>query len=262
MPAGSIKESHMNGRKAAIGLAVLCALIVSAFAASSASADTAYKCQEQVSSAFQWKDEHCLNESTGGNTGKFAHVVIVKNTATPITGSNSKTEEGTTASSTAKLKGVAGGVETEIQCTTVGGSGSMENKEEGATMWAQGTGEINYSGCSVTKPAGKGCVVNSGKVNTKTLAASTKGLTKQLKFEPASGTEFASITIESCSVSGLNKTFPVTGSLIADTSGATTSSTHAAITAQNTLKFAGQKAGLEGAITLSGEDILAPLVTT
>lgn len=63
-------------------------------------------------------------------------------------------------------------------------------------MWAQGTGEINFSGCSVTKPAGKGCVVSGGAVNTKKLFSTSKGLTNQVKIEPNAGTEFASIKIE------------------------------------------------------------------
>lgn len=82
------------------------------------------------------------------------------------------------------------------------------------------------------------------------MFATTKGLTNELEFTPASGAEFASITIASCSVSGLNNTFPVTGSIKGVTSGATATSTHPETTAQNTLKFAVQKAGLDGAITI------------
>jgi hypothetical protein len=249
----------MKTRKPALGVAVLCAIVLGAFAAATASANTAFRCEEVFSGA-SFSDEHCQNAGSGAG---FAHMAFSPNTSVGIQATNGKTEEGTTSSSTAKLKGVAGGVEPEIQCSNVSSeSGVMENKEEGATMWAQGTGTLVYKGCGVTKPAGKGCVVNSGTVKTKTLAASTKGLTNQLKFEPAGGTEFASVTIESCSVSGLNKTFPVTGSLIADTSGATTSTTHAGITAQGNLKFAGQKAGLEGAITLEDSATNSGLVTT
>jgi hypothetical protein len=235
----------MNGRKAVMGLAVLCALVFSAFAASSASANQAYTCQPVTGQVgtVGFSDAHCLTAATGLNV-THEHVLITENTN--ITGTNANTAEGTTAARVSKLRGTAAGVETEVQCTTVGGSGTMKNE----ATWAEGTGTINYSGCSVSKPAGKGCVVSGGAVNTKELFATTKGLTNELEFTPKEGTEFASITITSCSVSGLNNTFPVTGSIKGVTSGATTTSTHTETTAQNTLKFAGQKAGLDGAITI------------
>ena len=69
------------------------------------------------------------------------------------------------------------------------------------------------------------------------------------KFTPASGETFALITIESCSISGLNNTFPVTGSIKCFNGGATIACTEAEVTTQGTLKFAGQKAGIEVATT-------------
>jgi len=47
--------------------------------------------------------------------------------------------------------------------------------------------------------------------------------------------------------------YPVTGSLIAKTSGATLTTKHEDITTQNTLKFGGVKAGVVGAATISME---------
>jgi hypothetical protein len=126
----------------------------------------------------------------------------------------------------------------------------LENKESGTEMWAQAILTLTHTGCMVTKPAGKGCVVKGGEVKTNEIAATSKGLTNQLEITPAAGTEFASLTIQSCTVAGLNNTFPVTGSLKLATSGATTTSTHSESTTQNTLKFAGQKTGLDGAITI------------
>jgi hypothetical protein len=248
----------MNGRKTVIGLAVLCALAISAFAASSASANTAFLCSKSA----EVKDKvgaHCLDIP---GTKEWGHVKIEKNVKTTITGTNANTAEETKTARSSKLRGTAAGVETEVICTTVSGNGSMENKEEGATMWAEGTGTINYSGCSVSKPAGKGCVVTGGVVNTKELKATTKGLTNQLLFTPASGTEFASVTISSCSVAGLNNTFPVTGEIKGTTEGGTTTSTHTGTTEQNTLKFAGQKAGLDGAITIKEKEKVLALAIT
>jgi hypothetical protein len=94
-------------------------------------------------------------------------------------------------------------------------------------------------------------VVTGGTVTTKTLKGTTVGqAANKLKFEPNSGTEFATVPIESCSIGSLNNKFPVTGSLVADTSGATTTTTEAGVTGQNTLKFGGVNAGIEGALTI------------
>jgi hypothetical protein len=110
---------------------------------------------------------------------------------------------------------------------------------------------LAYSGCSVLKPAGKGCVVKAGTITTKALEGTTEGQPEnKLKIAPSSGTEIASVTIEKCSVGSLNNTFPVTGSLVATTSGATLFSLHPDTTTQNTLKFGGVKAGLDGPLTI------------
>ena len=231
----------MNGRKSVLGIAVLCALVLGAFAAASASAEQrAYKCTEGTTKQFS--DEHCLVPS---GSGAFEHKLLEGETA--ITGTNAKTAEGTSVASVSKLAGSLSGVVTELQCTGLSGTGQLTNAAASVT----GTGVITYSGCSVTKPAGKGCVVKNGEVVTATLKGTTVGQAAgKLKFTPNTGETFASITIEKCSIASLNNTFPVQGSLVANTSGATTTTTHAGITEQGTLKFGGVKAGLEGALTI------------
>ncbi|HET7444456.1 MAG TPA: hypothetical protein VFJ57_07340 [Solirubrobacterales bacterium] len=233
----------MIGRKSVIGIAVLCALAPSAFAAASASAEQrAVTCAPEGSG---FSDAHC---TTAGSPGTFSHVNIPNGEATAITGGNEKTASNTTAASVAKLKGALSGVETEVQCTTVGGSGELTNTATSVS----GSGTIEYTGCTVTKPAGKGCVVKGGAVTTEKLAATTVGqAANNVKFTPAGETNFAVIPIEGCSIAALNNNFPVTGSLVATATGATLSTTHAGVTTQNTLKFGGVKAGLEGAITIS-----------
>jgi hypothetical protein len=47
-----------------------------------------------------------------------------------------------------------------------------------------------------------------------------------------------------------SRQLPIAGSFIATTSGATATTTHAGITAQGTLTFGGNAAGLEGASTI------------
>jgi hypothetical protein len=235
----------MIGRKSVIGIAVLCALAVSAFAAASASAEQrAYTCDSSAA-VKEFKDAHCLTKVESGAT--VGHTLLPE-TSTAITGTNANTTEETKAAAVSKLLGALSGVVTEVQCTTLGGTGSLTN----AAASVSGTGTIEYTGCTVTKPAGKGCVVTGGAVTTKELSATTAGqAANKLKFTPKEGTEFATVPIEKCETASLNNKFPVTGSLIADTSGATTTTTHAGVTTQNTLKFGGVKAGIEGALTIS-----------
>ncbi|MGD9735521.1 MAG: hypothetical protein AB7V58_07940 [Solirubrobacterales bacterium] len=228
----------MIGRKSVLGVAVLCALVFGAFAAANASAEQrAYSCSE---GGAQFTDAHCLS----AGSGPYGHVLLEGETA--ITGTNANTAEGTSAAAVSKLLGALSGVVTELQCTGLSGTGQLTN----AASSVSGTGVITYEGCSVTKPANKGCKVAGNKVVTETLNGTTVGqAANKLKFTP-SGETFAKITIEGCSIGALNNTFPVTGSLVADTSGATTTTTHAGITSQGTLKFGGVKAGLEGALTI------------
>jgi hypothetical protein len=237
----------MIGRKSVIGLAVLCALAFSAIAATSAFAapGRAFEC---APGGTQFSDAHCKTAGSG-----FGHVAIANGTATKITGTNAKTAGSTTAAEVSKLKGKIAGIATEVQCTGLSGSGELTN----AAGSVSGSGQITYTGCTVTAPAGRGCVVTGGEIKTKPLAATTAGLTNnnELKFEPGPGeTEFASIPIGSClENSPPSGNYPVAGSLIATTTGATTTTTHAGITGQKTLTFGGNAAGLEGALTISME---------
>jgi hypothetical protein len=235
----------MSGRKSVIGLAALFALVLCAFAAANASAaQRAWTCAPTGSG---YSDAHCV---TATGTG-FSAVEIANGTATKITGTNAKTASGTTAAEVSKLKGTISGLETEVQCTGLNGSGELTNAAESVS----GTGTINYTTCTVTKPAGRECKVKNGTVTTNLLKATTVGqAANKLKFEPNTGTEFAKVPIEGC----LNNKppaaeYPVSGSLIANTSGATTTTTHAEITTQGTLTFGGNASGIEGALTISME---------
>jgi hypothetical protein len=236
----------MIGRKSVLGILALCALAFSAFAAPNASAEQrAFTCTKAAKTKT-FHDAHCLDSKT--TPFEYGHELIAEGVETEITATSAKTAAGTTAGEVSKLKGALSGVVTEVQCKTVHGIGHLKNGPSSVS----GTGILTYSECEVTLPAGKGCKVTGGKVETKNLAATTAGqAANQLLFKPNAGTEFASIPIEGCSIPALNNTFPVTGELTATTSGATTTTKHETITTQNKLKFGGVKAGLEGAITIS-----------
>jgi hypothetical protein len=233
----------MTKLKTMLGLCVLSALAINAFAAQGASAanQTVKTCVPAEGIIVEYKDAHCKEQFINPNTNSkgFRFVTHAVGESKSITLTNVTT--GTTRS-TGKLKSVQSGVTLELQSTEVEGTGTMENKEEGATMWAQGTGTITFKSVTVTAPAGKGCVVKGGEVKTNKLVGTTKGLTNQLKFSPESGA-FAEFTVEGCSVTPLNHKYEATGSVVGNTSGATTTFTHTATTEQGTLFLFGQKAG-------------------
>jgi hypothetical protein len=245
----------MLGRNSVIMISVVCALAFTALTAANASAEQrAYVCE--TGGAHQFEDAHCIVPNT---TTGFYHHQLLPITATSITATNSRTASGTTAATVEKLKGSLGGVVTEIQCTSLSGTGSLTNAASSVT----GTGTLVYSGCTVTKPENKGCVVTGGSVLTTTVKGTTVGQTAgHLKFTPNSGTEFATVPISGCENTALNNNFPVVGSLVANVSGATTTSTHTAVTAQGLLEFGGVEAGLEGALTITTGGLHIPVVLT
>jgi hypothetical protein len=248
----------MIGRRSIVGIAVLCALAISAFGAASASAaDTAWVCLSGEGPGQNWEDEHCKVKA--GNkkfhTTEYGlgviFAIIFRNALT--------TGEGTNAASKFKVHGALSGVETEVECTEVNGTGSLTNAVSGVT----GTGTLEFAGCSVSKPAGKGCVVTGGAVTSKTLKGTTVGqAANKLLITANSGTELATIPIEKCSVGALNNKFPLTGSVLIDADGATTRMTASATTAANTVKLGGNKAGLDGALTTTDANGFGVLTMT
>jgi hypothetical protein len=230
----------MIGRKSAIGISVACALLVSVFAASDASGAAWVTCQP---GGFQFGDAHCVNAGTG-----FQHIPIPTGQITLATFTNVSTAVATTAASPWKLRGTVGGMEIGAECTEVSGSGSIENTTESV---ANASVRFEYAGCTVTKPAGKGCVISGGKFSSEGISVTTEGLEAgTLEISPESGTVLAEVKIESCSAKGLNNTYPISGRIRVAPAGATWGTTHEEVTAANTLRFAGSNAGIESAVTM------------
>jgi hypothetical protein len=246
----------MIGRRSIVGIAALLALVVCSFAAANASAEQkAYACIEG-STPKEFSDAHCVTPNT--TSGTF-HLSVEPESSVSITGTNAKTASSTTASTPAVLNGTLSGIETELECSKVSGSGSLTN----AAASVSGKGTINYTECIVKKPAGKECLVSGGAVTTNPLTATTVGqAANKLKFSPETGTEFTKIKIEHCTVAALNNSFPVTGTLLGNTSGATTTTVASTVKTEGTLKFGGNPAGLGGSITISASSgsLLGPLV--
>lgn len=209
-------------------------LVISAVMAQAAAAQLAYTCTKGTG----FSDSRC---QTAGS-GPFGHVGIPVGTATSIA----------TSGSLFKLKSVQSGVTLELQATGMTGTGTMENQSSNAI----GAGSLTFTGVTVTAPAGHGCVVKGGQVTTTEIAGSTKGLTNEVLFSPnlLFSTMLASIVIESCNLTVLNHAYALQGSVKGQTSGTTITFTHANTTAQGTLTLQGQKAGLEGAATVAGQN--------
>lgn len=258
----------MTGRRAIVGLCMLCALVFSALAAQTAAAasngTTAFTCKEKVvPGGAGFSKEHCTPADAVASGAKFEHVEIAEETTTEITGGNNLTEGETQIG---LLRSTQAGVEEELQAKVVekkpGTEAWMKNRKDPVTgeHYIEGEGFLTYTEVEVTKPAGKGCKVfeegatNEKMVTTQKLRATTKGQEMGIKFEPASGTLFAKFTISGCSVAALNGTYETTGSLVAEVNGATISTTEANITTQGNLKLRGQKAGLGGVLTIRGYD--------
>jgi hypothetical protein len=245
----------MIRRNSIVGIAALVAIVVCAFAAANASAEQkAFSCQTGVT-PLEYKDAHCV---TVVPTAEATLGLKELGSGVAITATNAKTASGTTAAEPSILAGTVSGIETELKCTGLEGTGTLTN----ATSSVTGSGTLIYTGCSVLKPAGKSCVVgNSGKITTKALTASDVGLaSNKLKFSPTTGTEFTKIKIESCTVAPLNAEFLVSGTVTGNTSGATTTTSVATVKSEKTLTFAGNPAGLGGAITISTASPANPVV--
>jgi len=261
---------------------MLCALLVSAFAAQSASAisgTTAFTCVNVGAGNGAFSDDHC--KTTEAN-GTYKHETISDTLTTELTGNNN--------GESTKLKATVAGAATTLVATGLSGTGTMQNKVAGSgEHYGHGEGTINYTGVTVSGFSGKchvfkdvaGAIGTKGAVDTETLTATTEGQGHLLKFTPKSGEVFARFWIldaaEKTSAQGgecnIGATYTVTGSVKGTVNGATTTTTHADTTTQNTLKMGsevGNKAGLEGTLALesranSGESykpLSATTVTT
>jgi hypothetical protein len=261
----------MNGRRAIIGLCMLCALVFSALAAQGASAagTTAFTCKAVTPAAETkgFSKEHCKTADAVTTNAKFEHVAFAAGTATDLTVTNAKTNAETNGATSFSLHSVQSGVEEQLSATGVMGEGTITNSEAGGEMLASGTSSLTFTGVTVQKPVGKGCKVYEdinpttmgpeGQVKTNSLKGTTfsEGEKMGLKFEPAVGEVFATFYVTECSVAALNGTYEVKGSIKTTTvDGATIEFTSAETTGQGTLKTRGQKSGIDGKLTLSGKD--------
>jgi hypothetical protein len=257
----------MSGRKAVIGLCMLCALVVSAFAAQSASADgtTLFTCASKAGGKG-FSKAHCKTADAVASGASFGHVAVKNGTATDLIVTNTGVGTNTNETSIPKLKSTIAGSAIELLATGMSASkGTIENKEEGTEMVVHSKNLVlKYTGvtekllgCKVTgKPGG------AGVVETKELTATTtkEGMNVLFKPENAEGI-FAEFELTECIIG------PVTVKVFGDTTGsidgATITVLHetgtknpatGAVTMRVGNPTTGKAAGYEGVVTVSGKD--------
>ncbi len=196
----------MIGRRAVIGLSLLCALVFCAVGASSASAKgmTAFECVKGGGGIFKYSEADC---DVTNDAGEYGHVEITKTIEI----------DSKLVSANYKLNTTLLTLATEITCTVQTSTGGLTN-EVGPPMKAKGTAEISFSGCTVNKPAK--CIVKEPIV-AKTVVKSV--IFNEAKEEhgleySANGTKFTEITFENkgaekCALA-VGKPFPVEGTII------------------------------------------------
>jgi hypothetical protein len=193
----------MTGRRAIVGLSLLTALVVCAFAAPNASAlqgTTAYTCMP-VKMAAAFSDEHCTKEAEGGEG--WIHEEIAANVKTHLSVTNNETMAKTIPS---KFKATVGGVKFEAEASGYlsceGEKTRVQNSEAGEQMFTGGLFCGEFTNVVVKEPA-------NCEVQNKTIKLSNENIwishvvvnpeTKKeemwLEFIPEGGKLFATFEI-------------------------------------------------------------------
>jgi hypothetical protein len=195
----------MSGHKTIVGILLLCAVAVLAFAAPSALATgtTAFTCAEGGGEK-DFTDAHCTSSTKAGE-GKFGHIAIANGTPTELTLSNEKTGGETTSALPSVLAGKISGVNVKVECKKITGTGTLTNEEVGGTMRTTGNTLMEHSECSVVEPAT--CSVKTPIVYDSKFTTYQAEAKMGLEFTPRVGTQFGTFTLmnngaETCAIKG------------------------------------------------------------
>jgi hypothetical protein len=236
----------MNGRRIAMSLCMLCALVVSAVAAQSAAAagTTAFTCKA-VEGGVGFSDAHCL--TAVGSGAKFKHIEIAVGATTEAVLTNEKTNASTTAAVSAKMVSKKSGVTIEVECAVLTGTGSGQNVA-GPPMKAEGTISLEFKTCKVLKPANCTVAEPIKVIEAKVWSFHTgAGEKEQGEKTSPKVTIFTEIVFSgaSCPLPG---TFPVEGTAVSRSKGTTSYFN----VGEDELTFAKEPADLQGVATRSG----------
>lgn len=222
----------MIGRRAAVGLSLLCALLFCAFAAQSASAakstnTTAVTCVPSEKGGFN--DAHCDIPNAGG-TGKFTHEAIPLNETKTVNATNQKVTNETKEHEAVRLNGSIGLTKVEISCTTLETDTSnsfVHNVESESKHTMTGNGTAVISECTVLKPAK--CIIKGPiRADANFSGAEKLGAAENemgVEFVGANAEEtFAEVTFEGAECALKGQTYKVKGSMIGTSGPGTESS--------------------------------------
>ena len=265
----------MIGRKAMVGLPLLCALLFSAIAVQNASATagtniTGFTCAKVASKATgEFKDAHCDEKKSTENG--YKHELITGTTEAEAT---NETTGG--AKSTQVIEGSPFKVAAKIECTTLTGSGTIENSEPSAKVHKlTGSGTLQLTGCTVVKPAKctlkEPFVTKIGSVETQEVLTGPKGEANAMGFEYRSpaGEPFGIITLQGAECA-IKEPCAVEGSVIAtggpgsaEPQTSTWSGATAVVTpAMSSLTIASRPSTYEGTVTYRRKDATKAAITT
>jgi hypothetical protein len=265
----------MIGRKAMVGLSLVCALLFSAITVQSAAGTagtniTAFTCAKVAEGKEgEFKDAHC-NEKIATKDG-YEHKVLSGKTEVETT---NETTGG--AKSTGVLEGSPFKVATKIECKTMTGNGTAENSEPKPKVHKiTGSGTSNFTNCTVVKPTPctvKEITVSVGSVEALEGLTGPKGEANAMGGEvrALAGKPFATIELEGASCPLKGSPFPVEGSAVV-TSGPGTAEAqnnkHSGATAvytpaMSSLTAAGRPATIEVITTVRMKDATKAAITS
>jgi hypothetical protein len=233
----------MNGRRIAVGLSLLCALSLCAFAAPGAMAakgSTAFTCVEKGGQQ-EFADADCANLVEG--KGKYGHVEIK---AGAETAAEFTKYEGA-GSGAPRFEGEIEGVKAEINCGAVKGTEKIENVNAAPMSVSGNSVGISFTECvPVGALATDGCAVIGGEIGIENTSNKTIQDTMEFEFTPVLG-NFGLIRLHKCKNPALNSAFSLKGTMKAIALGATLTFTQESTKG---LELAGSPATLTATLTL------------
>jgi hypothetical protein len=193
-------------------LAALClsALSICAFAAfgvSNAAAMTLHECKAETGTGTKYTDSTCSTES---KTGTFQTVTLPLNTNVEL--EPTLTPTGEPPVTHAVLASTVAGIAIEITCTALSSGNTIAKNVTGNIV--EGSGSTTFTGCTLAKPTGTGCVVKSpgaggGTITTNLLTTKTSEM--NTKFSPPVSGVFVEIEFSGCTPAALNGVKAVKG---------------------------------------------------
>lgn len=225
----------MNGKRAVLGVAAVCAVALSANAAIGAGVafaenNTAFTCAAVKAEEAEFADTDC---TTGlGGEKLYGHVKINEGEETGLTLAATSAVTVTTT--------IAGG-EVVVTAKSAECVGCMIHNHAGplGAMDVTGTGRIRFDEVTTNAPT---CTVTGGSWETEALEFTTP-TANELTMKPIAGTTWAVIRFNAGCIWGANIT--LTGTAGADTKGAL-------LDIDSVLGFKKVNAFLEGDLTMSG----------